>query len=84
MSNRDEITVEGDSVTLRPKGVARFFEAAFLAVSLAFWAVGEGVALIVLSSMLNVTSVGDVILSGTIALETSYLLQGGVTLFDRA
>jgi hypothetical protein len=52
MSSRDEIAIEGDAVTLRPKGVARFFEAAFLLVWLAFWAVGEGVALLVLGSML--------------------------------
>ena len=50
---REEIVIEGDGVTLRPKGIARFFEAVFLAVWLVFWTIGEGVALVVLGSMLT-------------------------------
>jgi hypothetical protein len=53
MSNREEITIVGDSVTLRSKGIARYFEGAFLLVWLGFWMVGEGVALLVLGSMLT-------------------------------
>jgi len=52
MSDRDVITVEGDSVTLRASGVGRYVEAAFLAVWILAWAIGELFALAVLGSML--------------------------------
>jgi hypothetical protein len=38
-------TFQGKEIVLRPKGVGRFFSAAFLGVWLTFWAVGEVVAL---------------------------------------
>ena len=52
MSDRDVITVEGDSVTLRATGVGRYVEAAFLGVWIVGWAIGEAFALAVLGSML--------------------------------
>jgi hypothetical protein len=51
--SREEILIQADGVTLRPRGIARFFEAVFLAVWLVFWTIGEGVALVVLGSMLT-------------------------------
>ena len=41
-----------DSITLRPRGVARYVGVIFLAVWIAGWAIGEGLALAVLSSMM--------------------------------
>jgi hypothetical protein len=52
MSDRDAITVEGDSVTLRPTGIGRYFEAVFLGVWIVFWAISETFVLAVLGSML--------------------------------
>jgi hypothetical protein len=52
MSDRDVITVEGDSVTLRATGVGRYVEAVVLGVWIVFWAIGEAFALAVVGSMM--------------------------------
>ena len=53
MSDRDVITIDGDSVTLRATGVGRYVEAVFLGVWIVFWAIGEAVVLAVVGSMLG-------------------------------
>jgi len=50
--NQPTTVIEGDAIVLRPVGIGRYFEAAFLSIWLAFWTVFEAVTLGVLGSML--------------------------------
>ena len=46
------LDMSSDAVTLRPRGIGRYFEAAFLGVWLTGWLIGETVAIGALASVL--------------------------------
>lgn len=75
MSDPEAVTIDGDTVELRATGAARFFEAAFLLVWIAFWAIGEAVVLAILGSMLGA-------LFGF--FRDSYVTQFGRSVIERA
>jgi hypothetical protein len=52
MNHFPPLPLEDDAVVLRPIGIGRYFEAAFLGIWLAFWSVFEAVVAGVLGSML--------------------------------
>jgi hypothetical protein len=83
MSDRDVITVEGDSVTVRATGIGRYFEAVVLGLWILFWAIGEAFALAVVGSMMaalfgllpdsQLTRLGRSVLEGAPGFEIGFM-----------